>query len=274
MIFNLMDSDFTANIGAAIMVKSSFGPALDVAALAEFVNNTDARDSEHYRRGYDVMFPLAFYRCGFHPETHLRHFDNTTLLPSYVRPTRLQAFPVALQLHHSVEWLIAMCLRCTVLLQRRPVLVSFKGARHELPEFHPAFPRNRLSLIHNGRDVIIATYCAFETIECKDGTRTVLTTGKRDYIESCMNDTKYSNSVDYRELITHSQFTLIVPGEGTHSYRLLEAMSVGPTPFSQVDHGVTLLRCCFVSRRRAPFLSFLVRRPCHSSSPSHGTRSP
>ncbi len=49
------------------------------------------------------------------------------------------------------------------------MLLSFKGARHELPESHPAHPRNHLPLIHNGRDVVMATYCAFETVDCGTG---------------------------------------------------------------------------------------------------------
>ena len=85
VLFNFMDSDFVANIGAAILVKSSFGPRLNLPELVAHVNNTAARDNEHYRPGYDVMFPLAFYRCGFHPETHLRNFDNVTLLAPHVR---------------------------------------------------------------------------------------------------------------------------------------------------------------------------------------------
>ena len=80
----MMDTDFITNIGAAIMVKSSFGPELDVAGLAAYVHNDAARDNEHYRPGYDVMIPLAFYRCNFHPETHLSRFDNTTIKPVQV----------------------------------------------------------------------------------------------------------------------------------------------------------------------------------------------
>lgn len=111
-------------------------------------------------------------------------------------------------------------------LQERSVLVSFKGARHDLPVSHPAYPRNTLSRIHNGQDIIIATYCRFQTVECGTGRSTVMTTGRVDYVLGCTNDTVYSTSVDYSSLILQSQFTIVLPGEGSHSYRLLEAMSV------------------------------------------------
>jgi hypothetical protein len=113
-----------------------------------------------------------------------------------------------------------------VFLQRRDVLVSFKGARHDLPQDHPAYTRNLLSAIHNGQDVIIATYCAFESLECANFTKKVLTTGPGTFVQECQPDTAYSNTIHYDKLMLRSQFTLIVPGEGLHSYRLLEAMSV------------------------------------------------
>lgn len=84
MVFNMMDSNFISNLGAAILVKSSFGPRLNLSELSAWVNNTGARDNERYRKGYDVMFPLAFYRCGFHPESHLSQFDDTVVLPPQV----------------------------------------------------------------------------------------------------------------------------------------------------------------------------------------------
>jgi hypothetical protein len=85
VIFNFMDSATFINIGQAVMVKSSFGPSMDVVALARYVNNSNARDNEHYRSGYDVTFPLAFYRCGFHPQAHLMKFDDKEIPASYVR---------------------------------------------------------------------------------------------------------------------------------------------------------------------------------------------
>ena len=139
-----------------------------------------------------------------------------------------------------------------LLLQDRGILVSFKGARHDLPTSHPAYPRNSLSLIHNGDDIIMATYCAFQTRECKDGNVTVLTTGPQQYIDKCLNDTTYSNTVAFEWLLLESKFTIILPGEGLHSYRLMEAMSVSEF----ADTAATLLKfttCVCVTCRRARF---------------------
>lgn len=115
--------------------------------------------------------------------------------------------------------------------------MSFKGARHGLPTSHPAQPRNYLSLIHNGVDIIMATYCVFETVDCATGAKTVMNTGRIEFLRQCANDTSYSRDVDFRRLLETSQFTIILPGEGSHSYRLLEAMSVSRM---RLDLGMSL----------------------------------
>ena len=125
-----------------------------------------------------------------------------------------------------------------LLLQDRGILVSFKGARHDFPKSHPAFARNNLSLIHNGNDIIIATYCLLHTRECKEGRSAIFTTGPPQFVDACSNDTSYSDGIDYDELLLGSKFTIILPGHGMHSYRLMEAMSVSEF----ADAAATLLK--------------------------------
>ncbi len=105
VLFNFMDSDFIANIGAAVLVKSSFGPPLDLPELRAFVNNSEARDNAWYRPGFDVQFPLSFYRCGFHPESHLMMYDNATIRPVQVRGCLYWAV--------AVRWMRAVSYHCS-----------------------------------------------------------------------------------------------------------------------------------------------------------------
>jgi hypothetical protein len=147
--------------------------------------------------------------------------------------------------------------------------LSFKGARHDLPEEHPAFTRNLLAAIHNGQDVVIATYCAFESLECANFTKKVLTTGPPRFVQQCQLDTAYSNKVDYDKLMLRSQFSLIVPGEGLHSYRLLEAMSVRAVVSRAAVHAPFER---LLSIRRAQFLLLSAAHRFLSSSSCLGKK--
>ena len=111
--------------------------------------------------------------------------------------------------------------------QGRPILLSFKGARHDLPASHPAFPRNYLPAIHNDVDVIMSTYCTFRSKECLTlNERSFSTSSRPSYMDACANDSILAGSVDFVNLMLTSRFTVVLPGEGTHSYRLLEALGV------------------------------------------------
>ncbi len=190
---------------------------------------------------------------------------------------------------------------CAMAPQDRPVLLSFKGARHDLPQSHPAYPRNYLPMLHNGHDLIMATYCTFKsTVRCAGGpgtparragvlgldccccvffacltalvycwprcalllpsvgcllstaarccrglltfcrcrrgawlqecltleSTTLRTSSKPEYLAACANDSAAAHAVDFETLLLQSKFTVVLPGEGSHSYRLLEALGV------------------------------------------------
>ena len=209
VVFNFKDHEFKADVGHAVLVKSSFGPDVDTAALARHLNISEAPGFDRVRDAYDVVFPLTFYRCGFRYDRHLTWLHDDV--------DRVSNQPNNKPLVKAV--------------QDRRVLVSFKGARHDLPSMHPAHARNLLPRIHNGDDVIIATYCSFVTVDCHTNNTSVMASSQdKAYLQQCRGHTAASRDLEYLPLLLESQFTIIMPGEGTHSYRLLEAMSAGSIP--------------------------------------------
>ena len=84
-----------------------------------------------------------------------------------------------------------------------------------------------LPLIHNGVDVVMGTYCWFTATVCLTLEPGQLSTSSnKDYLAACRNDTYDSGDVDFTTIMTQSVFSIVLPGEGSHSYRLLEALGV------------------------------------------------
>eukprot|EP00500_Bicosoecida_sp_ms1_P000774 CAMPEP_0203809300 /NCGR_PEP_ID=MMETSP0115-20131106/2192_1 /ASSEMBLY_ACC=CAM_ASM_000227 /TAXON_ID=33651 /ORGANISM="Bicosoecid sp, Strain ms1" /LENGTH=1066 /DNA_ID=CAMNT_0050718025 /DNA_START=94 /DNA_END=3294 /DNA_ORIENTATION=+ len=152
-----------------------------------------------HRPDFDVTFPLSFYRCLLPPFTHLERFAN--------RPSTFDS---------------------VLAFRSRKYLLSFKGARYgEAPELPHLRVRSDVRALHNGRDVIIATFCTWRARDCRTG-KLGPWHGASD--EQCAAEDEAAAKYDYDALLTDSQYALITAGEGTHSYRLYEALGAGAIP--------------------------------------------
>lgn len=166
------------------------------AALAE--SSVGATRRSH-RAGFDITFPLSFYRCGSPTFAHLERFADA---PS--------TFVTALQ------------------FPKRSYLLTFKGARYaEADELPHLAVRSKIRGLHNGRDVIIATYCNWVAQDCISG-RTVTWHGAED--ADCAAENARAAQYDFNDLLQYTQYALVLAGEGTHSYRLYEALGAGAVP--------------------------------------------
>lgn len=94
----------------------------------------------------------------------------------------------------------------------RPYLLSFKGTRSRDKPY-----RNRISSIHNGRDVLILVAChADGWLPVVDG--------------ECDEQQRRLDTHSYEELLLNSMFSLVPEGTAPHSYRLFEVMQAGSIP--------------------------------------------
>ena len=121
------------------------------------------------------------------------------------------------------------------LLQDRQYLLTFKGAVYH-DGIVLATPRRHLPALHNGHDVIILPLCSAMTRDCATGEEiphTTLGPDAPDFAALCGNG---SFPGDYDNLLTGSAFVAVLPGEGSHSYRLYEAMQVRCTPIGTIVH--------------------------------------
>jgi hypothetical protein len=122
--------------------------------------------------------------------------------------------------------------------QERPLLLTFKGAAYSLPPTHPAAARDRLAALHNGVDVIVALTCTFPAVSCTcvnvthtsgcppaEPTVTRTSSGA-----GCNEMDAQAEEWEFEELLLQARFTAVLPGEGSHSYRLYEALQAGAIP--------------------------------------------
>jgi len=191
------------------------------------------------RSGFDIEMPMAFYRCGYgDDQLHLKKFSRFYKSAS----TSLNGF-VKESLVPSMD------------SRERPLLLTFKGALYDMPLDHPAYPRRTLRSIHNGRDVIIALHCWSVAPDCSISSSskeeettasspsdfkskpTPLFNHMRNYSSAsslltpeCFSLTQEAQSYDFETLMLRSRFAAVLPGEGTHSYRLYEALQAGSIP--------------------------------------------
>lgn len=133
--------------------------------------------------------------------------------------------------------------------QGRDLTLVFKGAIYATPPAHHARVRETLAQVHNGDDVIIAVTCsspAMSLLPCHFATPgstfatstseqgcpppkpTVTTTNPGDV--RCAQWDAAAAAIDYDQLLLRAKFAAIAPGEGTHSYRLYEALQAGAIP--------------------------------------------
>lgn len=202
LLFHFGDYEPGFDVGRAILAKSSFGPPLPAAEINP--SNPDSVIKMSQRRvGYDIVAPLPFYRCGYADDAHLTRF-TAAVAQGRVRPA-----------------------------SQRAVLASFKGALYDLPPSHFASVRNVLPALHDGADVIIATTCWHVAPKCgcpvgsPDCGSLNVTTSRA---HACAGAQAYAGGIDYDALMLNSRFVFVAPGEGTHSYRLYEALQAGAIP--------------------------------------------
>lgn len=105
-----------------------------------------------------------------------------------------------------------------------------------LPQSHFASARGRLrAAAHNGRDVIVALTCWSVAPRC-DCPRDKPQCGYANITSSrapeCAQLHAEAAAADYEydALLLRSRFAFVPPGEGTHSYRLYEALQAGAVP--------------------------------------------
>lgn len=191
------------------------------------------------RSGFDIEMPMAFYRCGYG--------DNQLHLKKFSRFYKSS--------HSALNDFAKESLVPSMDTRERPLLLTFKGALYDMPLDHPAYPRRILRSLHNGRDVIIALHCWSVAPDCsissssKDeemaaspfsdfsSKSSTAFNHMRNYSSSsslstpeCFSLTQEAQSFDFETLMLRSRFAAVLPGEGTHSYRLYEALQAGSIP--------------------------------------------
>lgn len=134
--------------------------------------------------------------------------------------------------------------------RERDLLLVFKGAIHRAPADHPSVARRTLRGMHNGIDTIVQVYCAHSSRECGSGQLREFHTRydpecaelDRQAWANQSQSTSFigkgtqpsevgSDSIaDFDGLLHRASFAAVVPGEGTHSYRLLESLQAGAIP--------------------------------------------
>jgi len=241
IVFHYGDYSPGFDVQRAMIAASSFshGPPFNKS----FFNHKSPEmipDLIQARSGYDIEMPMAFYRCGYgDDQLHLKKFSRF-----------YKSSPTGgngLSTESSVPSMDS---------RERPLLLTFKGALYDMPLDHPAYPRRIMRSIHNGRDVIIALHCWSVAPDCSVSSTndeakadaigafsdfsskpTPVYNQMRNYSSAssaltpeCYSLTQESQSYDFETLMLRSRFAAVLPGEGTHSYRLYEALQAGSIP--------------------------------------------
>jgi len=238
IVFHYGDYSPGFDVQHAIIAASSFshGPPFNKS----FFNHKSPElipDLIQARFGYDIEMPMAFYRCGYgDDQLHLKKFSRF-----------YKSSPAGVNGFAKESSVPSMDSR------ERPLLLTFKGALYDMPLDHPAYPRRILHSIHNGRDVIIALHCWSVAPDCStnDEERAGTFGASSDFSSNppplynhmrnyssasslltpeCYSLTQESQSYDFETLMLRSRFAAVLPGEGTHSYRLYEALQAGSIP--------------------------------------------
>ena len=199
------------DVGRGILAKSSFGDPIDRASIKP-VGWQDLPQAATLRPGYDIIVPMPFFRCGAPYFFHLTRYETPAGEAGRTAP-----------------------------MKARPILASFRGTAYGFPDSHWASVRERLLAVHNGKDVIIALSCHDVVPDClclrgqefgsesapkNCGTQTISFSKNA----SCSDWEAYHATTDFDKLMFTSKFAIVAPGEGTHSYRLYEALGAGAVP--------------------------------------------
>ena len=209
VVFHFGDYGPGFDTGRAVVAASSFGPPLDAAWYAARGGDPTRLPAAITERvGYDVVMPLPFYRCNLPAFSHLSKFASGAAAEAALRA------PSA-----------------------RPYILTFKGAAYDFAPGHPAEARLTLrNTLHNDRDIIVALTCWNLSPSCAPcvapgcTTPPLVNTSTAAFAQ-CAEWTREANMRwDYDELMLNSRFAAVLPGEGTHSYRLYEALQAGAIP--------------------------------------------
>jgi len=225
LLWDFSDHWTQADPGAAMIAKSSFGKPWDVhAAAADGSLSPQIRvgDVPNYMAltpGYDVAAPLTFFRCRKAMFAHL------------ARAVGVKRRPWA----------------------DRDVLASFSGTLYGFERTdHPAGTRVAMMRAAEAEDaeawsppVVLRVACSISAEMC-DGTSQKVQTHEDPACERWERQLRQDSDVtlahgpgpavaepgprSFDGLLRGSRFVLVLPGEGTHSYRLLEAMAAGAVP--------------------------------------------
>jgi hypothetical protein len=105
---------------------------------------------------------------------------------------------------------------------------------YSLPPSHFASARARLrAAAHNGHDVVVALTCWSVAPRCdcpRDTPQCGYVNISSSRAPECATLHAEAAAADYDALLLGSRFAFVLPGEGTHSYRLYEAMQAGAVP--------------------------------------------
>ncbi|RYG43839.1 hypothetical protein EON67_12430, partial [archaeon] len=125
---------------------------------------------------------------------------------------------------------------CATTVQARTVVASFKGALYEAAQDKPAYWRQMLVTLHDGERFIMLGTCSDVSPTCTpmcyppECVSPVVTPRVTLSHAQCAEWEARSAQYEYVDLLARSRFTIVAPGEGSHSYRLLEAMHAGSIP--------------------------------------------
>lgn len=138
-----------------------------------------------------------------------------------------------------------MCFQCIIAhpvssfalpVQDRTVVASFKGTLYVAANDKPAYWRQMLMSHHDGERFIMLGTCSDASPECKpvcyppECVSPVVTRRVTLLHAQCAEWEARNAQHEYVDLLARSRFTIIAPGEGSHSYRLLEALHAGSIP--------------------------------------------
>jgi hypothetical protein len=148
-------------------------------------------------------------------------------------------------------------------LQERRIMLSFKGAVYTMYDTHPSTPRQTLMQFHNGKDIIVALTCWADSVSCEPCVPPDCLTPKKIRAQTsthsqCSTWTADAAKYDFDELLLDSKFTVVLPGEGTHSYRLYEALQAGSIPIVlgesllPLEHLIDWTRIAVIQRDASP----------------------
>ena len=211
-----------------------------------------------HRTEFDVTVPLSFYRC--FSDTPFRHLTRYSMQGGASNASGASSAA------GSVD-------------EPRRYLLTFKGAVYSLVD-SPAAVRRVLLELDNGDDIIVEPYCTWTSQNCQTGEQVQWTISPMTSWCAALMAARHRSAVvadsgptaavaaaaaaaaaaaspeetldmmsqsivsrvpiDYDQLMLDADFVLVPPGEGYHSYRILEALQAGAIPVILGDMALPL----------------------------------